>query len=79
MDAALQIPEVLSTIVDHADSKTQTSAARASKLWSEAALNSLWRDLDSIMPLLKLLAPLRRIPYPSMWVSITFLRIQDPR
>lgn len=69
MEAALEIPEVLSRIIGQADPKDQTAAARASKVWSEAALNCIWRRLDSIVPLLKVLSPLRRIPYPSMWVS----------
>lgn len=67
IEAALEIPEVLSRIIGQADSKDQTVAARTSKAWNEAALNCIWRRLDSIVPLLKILSPLRRIPYPSMW------------
>lgn len=70
IEAALEIPEVLSRIIGQADSKDQTVAARTSKAWNEAALNCIWRRLDSIVPLLKILSPLRRIPYPSMWVSL---------
>lgn len=65
------MPEVIGNIVNLADSCTQASAARISKRWSEGALDCIYRHMDSITPLLKLLGPMRRVPYPTMFVSST--------
>ncbi|KAG9006632.1 hypothetical protein FRB94_000558 [Tulasnella sp. JGI-2019a] len=67
MEVAVMIPEIIGSIIQLADSRTQCSTARINKRWSEAALDSIWRCLNSIVPLLKLLGPMRRVPYPSMF------------
>ncbi|KAG9045732.1 hypothetical protein FS837_005754 [Tulasnella sp. UAMH 9824] len=54
-EAALSIPEVLSVIFSYASPETQAACAGVCKKWSPVALDELWRDLEDIYPLLKLL------------------------
>lgn len=49
------LPEIIGSIIQMADSRTQCCTARLNKRWSEAALDSIWRCLNSIVPLLRLL------------------------
>ncbi|KAG8880765.1 hypothetical protein FRB97_000558 [Tulasnella sp. 331] len=55
METAVMIPEIIGSIIQTADSRTQCCTARLNKRWSEAALDSIWRCLNSIVPLLRLL------------------------
>lgn len=43
-------------------------AARVSRLWNDVALDYLWRDIKSILPLLEILSPL--IKTKAEWVSL---------
>ncbi|KAG8915897.1 hypothetical protein FRC00_008438 [Tulasnella sp. 408] len=56
-EAALSIPEVLSLIFSNGSPETQAACARVCKKWSEVALDELWRELEDIYPLLRLLIP----------------------
>lgn len=54
------ISEILQQVLGLAGRSTRASAARICKYWSQIALDSLWEELDSLMPLLSLLlGPLR--------------------
>ncbi|KAH8116161.1 hypothetical protein DFH11DRAFT_1584613 [Phellopilus nigrolimitatus] len=51
-------PELRVNIFGLADRETQSRCARVCSLWSNDALNELWKDLESPIPLLSILAPL---------------------
>ncbi|KAL4250851.1 F-box domain-containing protein [Pleurotus pulmonarius] len=55
---ALAVDELLRLIFQHCDRHDNFSNALVSKKWSEEALSALWKHLDSMHPLLSLLAPL---------------------
>ncbi|KAG8915797.1 hypothetical protein FRC00_013566 [Tulasnella sp. 408] len=57
MHRALSVHEIISNILQNALPHDQAMAARTSSLWSDIALDWLWRELDSLLPLLRLLAP----------------------
>ncbi|KAG9026434.1 hypothetical protein FS837_004616 [Tulasnella sp. UAMH 9824] len=52
------VPDILIMILAMVDKPTQAIAARVCRRWNEVALSHLWRLMDSVFPLLKLLAPL---------------------
>ncbi|KAG8914024.1 hypothetical protein FRC01_004255, partial [Tulasnella sp. 417] len=58
MHRMLAVHEIVSNVLRNARSHDQAMAARASRLWCDIALDWLWRELDSVLPLLRLLAPL---------------------
>lgn len=58
MHRVLSVHEIISNILQNAPPHDQAMAARTSSLWSDIALDCLWRELDSVLPLLRLLAPL---------------------
>lgn len=45
-------------ILGFLEPKDQVAPARTNQLWSEIALDLIWKDLDSIIPLLTVLGPL---------------------
>ncbi|KIO32387.1 hypothetical protein M407DRAFT_18698 [Tulasnella calospora MUT 4182] len=51
----LAIPELLYIIFSFSDAPELARSARVCKNWSDRALDELWRDLDSVFPLLELL------------------------
>ncbi|KAG8900850.1 hypothetical protein FRC00_010818 [Tulasnella sp. 408] len=51
---ALSIPELLSLVFSFSGKPELASSARVCKSWKDTALDELWRDLDSIFPLLEL-------------------------
>lgn len=55
---ALEIPEVLESILACAENSTLASCATVSRSWTSIALDKLWRDLKCIVPLLEILSPL---------------------
>ncbi|KIO32348.1 hypothetical protein M407DRAFT_4540 [Tulasnella calospora MUT 4182] len=57
MDRLLSTPELLLTIFSFADKGTLLASARVCQTWSPQALDYLWRDLDSVVPLLQLICP----------------------
>ncbi|KAG8972852.1 hypothetical protein FRC05_009491 [Tulasnella sp. 425] len=58
MHRMLAVHEIISNIVQHCRPHVQAVAARVSRFWCDVALDWLWRDIDSILPLMRLLAPL---------------------
>ncbi|KAG8906862.1 hypothetical protein FRB99_005922 [Tulasnella sp. 403] len=56
----LYIPELLNTIFEFLYYRwaNATSAALVCRLWSDIALDCVWRSVPSLMPLLRVLAPL---------------------
>ncbi|KAG8865195.1 hypothetical protein FRB96_000085 [Tulasnella sp. 330] len=55
---ALKVPEVLNAILQNTDRKGQAYCARTCKKWQSPALDFLWKDLESLEPLVRLLVPL---------------------
>jgi len=60
MDHALNISEILRLILDDTDRPTQAAASLTCRRWSDIALSSLWCELDSILPVLKLYGELKK-------------------
>lgn len=54
----LEIGELRERIFTHMKKTTLTKCARVCILWSEDALNLLWKELDSVRPLLSVVCPL---------------------
>lgn len=60
MDHALHTPEVLALILSHLlDRGFLLRAALTCRTWKDPALDQLWRDLESPLPLMKLLGSVR--------------------
>ncbi|KAG8950574.1 hypothetical protein FRC04_007393 [Tulasnella sp. 424] len=55
----LRIPEVLLEIFAASDNSTRAVSARVCRSWSNLALDVLWRDMNSPIPLLQILSPLQ--------------------
>lgn len=58
-DRALGIPDVLDSIFDYTDRSTLAVCGRVCKSWSPA-LDGLWKDIKSFVPLMQLLSPLHK-------------------
>lgn len=75
MHRALSIPEVLQLVLSSDVSRaTLRSAALTCSIWQDPALDQLWKDLDSIFPIIWVLVPLyvkRKDPHEkiTVWVS----------
>lgn len=54
----LAVHEIISKIIQNCRPRDQAVAARVSRFWCDVALDWVWRDIESILPLLRLLAPL---------------------
>ncbi|KAG9015433.1 hypothetical protein FRB94_000037 [Tulasnella sp. JGI-2019a] len=50
------MPEILDVILRNASMKSKARAARTCQKWFSPAVDALWRDLDSPVPLIKLLS-----------------------
>lgn len=78
MHRALSIPEILQLILSSGISTvTARNVALTCRMWKELALDRLWRDLDSVFPLLWVLVPLKVDQvFPedekTIWVSTFF-------
>ncbi|KAG9038178.1 hypothetical protein FRB95_002618 [Tulasnella sp. JGI-2019a] len=55
--SALGIVDILEQIVRHLPRSGRAAAAGVCRNWQDVTLAGLWEDLDSILPLLRLLAP----------------------
>lgn len=64
--AALQIPEIFKEVKLMSDRTECAVAARVSRAWSPVALDVLWRELDSIYPVLELISPLKLNGYKEL-------------
>lgn len=51
------VTDILIIILSMVDKPTRAVAARVCRRWNEVALSQLWKSMDSVFPLLKLLAP----------------------
>ncbi|KAG9045363.1 hypothetical protein FS837_006432 [Tulasnella sp. UAMH 9824] len=59
MHRALYIPEVLQLVLSSDVSRvTLRDAALTCSLWQDAALDQLWKDLDSVLPIIWVLVPI---------------------
>lgn len=65
-DRTLSIPELLSTVFSLAEAPELATSARVCKKWSGLALDELWRDLESVLPLLDLLVDLELVRTASL-------------
>lgn len=54
----LAVYEIICNILQNCQRHDQAVAARVSRLWCDVALDCLWRNIDSVVPLLRLLSPL---------------------
>ncbi|THH00839.1 hypothetical protein EW145_g7025 [Phellinidium pouzarii] len=60
MQRVMAVEELLDTILNESTRETKARCARACKSWSNTALDSLWRSMDSTEPIFSLLSPLTR-------------------
>ncbi|KAG8910825.1 hypothetical protein FRC01_006107, partial [Tulasnella sp. 417] len=51
-------PELLLAVFSYAEQRELAAAARVCQKWSTLALDALWKDLDSVVPLVELVIPL---------------------
>ncbi|KAG8955282.1 hypothetical protein FRC00_005457 [Tulasnella sp. 408] len=58
---ALAIPEILISVLSLCEKADLGRAALTSRKWSPVALDYLWKELNSIVPLLVLIRPLRLV------------------
>ncbi|KAG8944271.1 hypothetical protein FRC04_002067 [Tulasnella sp. 424] len=58
LPSPLEIPELVENIVSYLVRKDIVSAARVCRAWSEPALDQIWRNLPSIIPLFSLISPM---------------------
>ena len=61
MHRVLRIPELLQMIFSILDPPSNTVNARVCKQWSDIALDILWREIDELYVLFKILAPLTKM------------------
>jgi len=69
----LCIPELLDMVFQYLDPCSNAMNARVCKIWSEIALDSLWKEVDDLKRLFNLLAPLaegRELMGVYLWVSL---------
>ncbi|KAG9031055.1 hypothetical protein FRB95_003220 [Tulasnella sp. JGI-2019a] len=59
---ALKIPEILKEVMLLSKRPEHAMSARECRTWSAIAIDVLWRDLNSVFPLLELIAPLEQGP-----------------
>lgn len=59
---AVNIPQLLTEIISLLERRDLVRLIALSSLWSEIALDILWQDLPSLVPLLKTLHPLKLLP-----------------
>ncbi|KAG8985227.1 hypothetical protein FRB93_005929 [Tulasnella sp. JGI-2019a] len=59
MASILHTPEIMMEVMALSSQSTRVASARVCHLWSELAINEIWCRLDSIIPLLELLAPIK--------------------
>lgn len=69
MLSAAFIPEILTNILSTMETGDLYSTAFVSLTWSELSLNELWKKMDSVLPLLKVLAPMSFNRANETWVS----------
>lgn len=65
---ALRLPEILDRVLMLASQSTQATSAQICQTWSVISLKWLWRDLESVFPLLLILSPLV-LNNDRQWVS----------
>lgn len=56
------LPEILNIVFSFCSNNDLTSAARVCKIWSELALDRIWADMTSMVPLYTVLPCIRRAP-----------------
>lgn len=72
MHPALTVLEIISLILSSGiNRKTMLNVALTCRLWKDPGLDQLWRDLDSVFPLIYVLVPLRvgSRDARTLWVS----------
>ena len=60
MHRVLRIPELLQIVFGTLDLPSNTVNARVCKQWSDIALDKLWREVDDLYLLFRILAPLTK-------------------
>lgn len=69
----LAIPELIRNIFQYSEDEDCASGALVSRTIGEVALDVLWREMDSLFPLLNVLSPLWPEGWPAIWVGINQL------
>jgi hypothetical protein len=59
MHPVLSIPELLDLIFSFMDRASNVNNACVCRQWSEIALDNLWREVDNLLLLFSVLAPLQ--------------------
>lgn len=73
---ALGIPEVLDVVLGYSSNGTLAVCTRVCSSWSSPSLDRLWRDMESIVPILELISPLRLVEKEDgsqQWVRLMLL------
>ncbi|KAG9010552.1 hypothetical protein FRB93_003820 [Tulasnella sp. JGI-2019a] len=61
MRAALDIPEILSQVLDFAGDSDKVASALVCRTWSSVALDAVWRDLKNLVQLLYLIGDVKAV------------------
>ncbi|KAH9929239.1 uncharacterized protein B0H18DRAFT_874169 [Fomitopsis serialis] len=75
MQRVLDIPEIVEIIFSFLDKKDNINNACVCRKWSDIAADSVWRNIDDITQLLRLLAPLDTPPAVHPLQYYTFTRM----
>ena len=71
MHRMLEIPEIMHHIFDYTDRASDAQCALVCRAWSELALDALWYNVDRILNLFSLLAPISYLDvHPRSYVSV---------
>ena len=76
----LAIPEIIELIMSFLDKKDNVNNACVCRRWSDIALDCVWRNVDDITQLLRLLAPLDSplaVPPLRYYVSTTLCHFSE--
>ena len=70
---ALETSDNLHLIFEHLENEDLLACALTCQIWTPVALDGLWKDLNSVLPLLLLMSPLKSVKDndETKWVNIT--------
>lgn len=67
--SVLETPELLDLILSGLELRDNAQNARVCKLWSQVALDSLWKEVDDLKPLFNVLGCTEYNEYQELCVS----------
>lgn len=80
MHILLGIPELVLAFLKTLDRKSLLRAALTCRAWKEPALDTLWKDLPSLYPLIQVLSPIAQRVNGSKslgWVRLSCIALMD--